>query len=55
MHADEIDPQAQAALDGVDTRYVDYESMVHGFMTLRDVDRACDAIADDLTDALRND
>ena len=45
----------QLVHDGVDTRYVNYESMVHGFMTLRDVDRARDAIADvgdDLRDAL---
>jgi acetyl esterase len=41
--------------DGVPTRYVNYEAMVHGFMTLREVDRAHDAIAtvaDDLADAL---
>ncbi len=45
----------QLAADGVDTRSVNYEAMVHGFMTLRDVDRARAAIADvggDLADAL---
>jgi acetyl esterase len=30
--------------DGVDTRYENYEAMVHGFATLRDVDRAHDVI-----------
>jgi len=41
--------------DGVHTRYVNYEAMVHGFMTLRAVDRAREAIADvggDLAGAL---
>ncbi|TKX84024.1 alpha/beta hydrolase [Halorubrum sp. SS5] len=41
--------------DGVATRYENYPAMVHGFMTMRDVDRARDAIADvgaDLGDAL---
>jgi acetyl esterase len=41
--------------DGVATRYENYPAMVHGFMTMRDVDRARDAIADvgaDLADAL---
>ena len=45
----------QLVADGVDTRFVNYEAMVHGFVTLRDVDRARDAIADvgaDLADAL---
>jgi len=31
--------------DGVATRYVNYEDMVHGFMTMQDVDRAREAIA----------
>jgi acetyl esterase len=41
--------------DGVATRYEDYPAMVHGFMTMRKVDRAREAIAavgDDLADAL---
>ncbi|WP_424015582.1 alpha/beta hydrolase [Halorubrum xinjiangense] len=41
--------------DGVATRYENYPSMVHGFMTMQEVDRARDAIAsvgDDLADAL---
>ena len=41
--------------DGVSTRYVNYEDQVHGFMTMREVDRAREAIADvagDLADAL---
>ncbi|WP_135830586.1 alpha/beta hydrolase [Halorussus halobius] len=45
----------QLVRDGVPTRYRNYEDMVHGFMTLRDVDRAREAIADvadDLVDAL---
>ncbi|WP_226023909.1 alpha/beta hydrolase [Halomicrobium salinisoli] len=45
----------QLVRDGVDTRYENYEAMIHGFMTLRDVDRAREAIADvgdDLADAL---
>ncbi|WP_135820278.1 alpha/beta hydrolase [Halostella litorea] len=45
----------QLVRDGVDTRYENYEAMVHGFMTLRGVDRTHDAIADvagDLADAL---
>lgn len=43
----------QLVRDGVRTRYRNYESMVHGFMTYRNVDRAMDAIvdvADDLQD-----
>ncbi|WP_122090296.1 alpha/beta hydrolase [Halalkalicoccus subterraneus] len=45
----------QLVHDGVPTRYRNYEDMVHGFMTLREVDRAREAIADvgdDLRDAL---
>ncbi|AEH39024.1 alpha/beta hydrolase [Halopiger xanaduensis] len=45
----------QLVRDGVPTRYENYEDMIHGFMTLRDVDRAREAIAavgDDLSDAL---
>jgi len=41
--------------DGVPTRYENYEAMIHGFMTFRDIDRAQDAIVDiagDLADAL---
>jgi acetyl esterase len=41
--------------DGVSTRYENYDDMVHGFMTFRDIDRARDAIAtvaDDSTSAL---
>ncbi|ELZ41930.1 Triacylglycerol lipase [Halorubrum californiense DSM 19288] len=41
--------------DGVATRYENYPSMVHGFMTMQEVDRAREAIAsvgDDLADAL---
>ena len=41
--------------DGVATRYENYPSMVHGFMTMREVDRAREAIASvgaDLADAL---
>ncbi len=44
--------------DGVPTRCENYDDMVHGFVTMRDVDRARDAIADvadDLADALRDD
>ncbi|ELY56388.1 alpha/beta hydrolase [Natronococcus jeotgali] len=44
--------------DGVATRYRNYEAMIHGFMTMRDVDRAREAIAavgDDLSDALEHD
>ena len=44
--------------DGVATRYVNYDDMVHGFLTMREVDRAHDAIADlasDLADALHDD
>lgn len=40
--------------DGVTTRYENYDTMIHGFVTLRTVDRAHDAIstiADDLTNA----
>nr|WP_233341085.1 alpha/beta hydrolase [Haloprofundus sp. MHR1] len=32
--------------DGVPTRYENYDAMVHGFMTMRDVDRAHEAISD---------
>lgn len=32
--------------EGVSTRYVNYEDMVHGFLTFRDVDRTGDAIED---------
>ncbi|OVE83434.1 alpha/beta hydrolase [Natronolimnobius baerhuensis] len=45
----------QLVRDGVATRYENYEAMVHGFMTMREVDRAREAIADvaaDLADAL---
>ena len=45
----------QLVQDGVPTRYENYDDMVHGFMTMREVDRARDAIADvagDLADAL---
>ncbi|QCS42891.1 alpha/beta hydrolase [Natrinema versiforme] len=48
----------QLVRDGVPTRYENYADMIHGFMTLRDVDRARDAIADvagDLADALERD
>jgi len=48
----------QLVRDGVATRYENYADQVHGFMTLRDVDRATEAIADvadDLADALRAD
>ena len=41
--------------DGVPTRYENYADQVHGFMTLREVDRATEAIADvadDLSEAL---
>ncbi|ELZ57680.1 MULTISPECIES: alpha/beta hydrolase [Halorubrum] len=41
--------------DGVATRYENYPTMVHGFMTMQEVDRAREAIAsvgDDLGDAL---
>lgn len=41
--------------DGVQTRYQNYEDMVHGFMTMRGVDRAREAIgkvADDIRDAV---
>ncbi|ESP90119.1 alpha/beta hydrolase [Candidatus Halobonum tyrrellensis] len=41
--------------DGVDTRYENYEALVHGFATLRNVDRAREAVADvadDLADSL---
>ncbi|ELY69556.1 alpha/beta hydrolase [Natrinema versiforme] len=44
--------------DGVPTRYENYDDMPHGFMTLRDVDRAREAIADvagDLADAFESD
>jgi acetyl esterase len=45
----------QLVHDGVPTRYENYDDMVHGFVTFRDVDRAREAIADigdDLADAL---
>ena len=45
----------QLVSDGVPTRYENYDDMVHGFMTFRDVDRTREAIADvvgDLADAL---
>ena len=48
----------QLVRDGVSTRYENYADQVHGFMTLREVDRATEAIADvagDLADALRAD
>ncbi|MFO8114808.1 MAG: alpha/beta hydrolase [Halorubrum sp.] len=48
----------QLVRDGVPMRYVNYEAMVHGFMTLREVDRALEAVADvadDLADALAGD
>ncbi|MCU4741536.1 alpha/beta hydrolase [Natronoglomus mannanivorans] len=48
----------QLVRNGVPTRYENYDDMVHGFMTLRDVDRALEAIADvadDLADALGED
>ncbi|HET7325245.1 MAG TPA: alpha/beta hydrolase [Halococcus sp.] len=48
----------QLVHDGVPTRYENYDDMVHGFMTLRNIDRARDAIADvadDLADALAAD
>lgn len=48
----------QLVEDGVSTRYVNYDDMVHGFATLRTVDRAREAIADvggDLADALGTD
>lgn len=48
-YADQLDR------DGVSTQYRNYEAMIHGFMTFREVDRARDAIAavaDDLTDAV---
>ncbi len=44
--------------DGVPTRYRNYDDMVHGFLTMREVDRAREAIAsvaDDIADALRED
>ncbi|QSW98660.1 alpha/beta hydrolase [Haloterrigena alkaliphila] len=47
----------QLVRDGVPTRYENYEAMPHGFLTLRDVDRAHDAIATvagDLADALED-
>ncbi|MFB6130410.1 MAG: alpha/beta hydrolase [Salinigranum sp.] len=48
----------QLVRDGVPTRYENYEDMIHGFVTLRGVDRARDAIAavaGDLADALGSD
>ncbi|NGM68624.1 alpha/beta hydrolase [Natronolimnobius sp. AArcel1] len=47
----------QLVQDGVATRYENYEAMVHGFITMREVDRAREAIADiagDLADALES-
>jgi acetyl esterase len=47
----------QLERDGVPTRYRNYEDMVHGFMTMQEVDRAHDAIAavaEDLAEALRD-
>lgn len=43
----------QLVHDGVPTRYENYEAMIHGFMTFREIDRAHDAIVDiagDLSD-----
>ncbi|EMA65005.1 alpha/beta hydrolase fold domain-containing protein [Halorubrum kocurii] len=48
----------QLVRDGVPTRYENYADQVHGFMTLREVDRATEAIADvadDLAVAFRAD
>ena len=48
----------QLVRDGVPTRYENYDDMPHGFLTLRGVDRAREAIAavgDDLADALGSD
>jgi acetyl esterase len=48
----------QLVCDGVSTRYENYDDMVHGFMTFRNIDRARDAIADvadDLAGALADD
>ncbi|MXR43344.1 alpha/beta hydrolase fold domain-containing protein [Halobaculum sp. WSA2] len=45
----------QLVRDGVATRYVNYEDMVHGFMTMRGVDRTHEAIAmvaDEIADAV---
>lgn len=45
----------QLVHDGVPTRYENYEAMLHGFMTFREIDRAHDAIVDiagDLADVL---
>ncbi|KAB7513496.1 alpha/beta hydrolase [Halosegnis rubeus] len=45
----------QLAADGVDTRHVNYDDMVHGFLTMREVDTARDGIRDvagDLGNAL---
>ena len=45
----------QLVRDGIATRYVNYEAMIHGFVTFREIDRARDAIADvadDLAEAL---
>lgn len=36
----------QLLRDGVDVRHVNYEAMVHGFATMRGVDRAEEAVAD---------
>ncbi|ELZ42445.1 alpha/beta hydrolase fold-3 domain protein [Halorubrum saccharovorum DSM 1137] len=48
----------QLVRDGVPTRYENYADQVHGFMTLSEVDRATEAVADvadDLAGALRAD
>ncbi|MFC6824627.1 alpha/beta hydrolase [Halopelagius fulvigenes] len=48
----------QLVRDGVPTRYENYDDMVHGFMTMREVDRARTAIADvadDIADAFGED
>lgn len=48
----------QLVRDGVRTRYTNYEDMVHGFMTFRNVDRTHEAIADvagDLANAVATD
>ncbi len=48
----------QLVRDGVSTRYENYEDMVHGFMTFREVDRAREAIgtvAGDLSNAFGED
>lgn len=48
----------QLVRDGVATRYENYEAMVHGFVTIREIDRARDAItavAEDLNNAFVSD